>query len=242
MNAALILRLTLWDIRVQARERILLFTAMTTGFFAAAVALLPEGAPDTVITGILFLDPAIIGGAFAAGLVLLERSQNMPPALAVTPASSADYVFAKLITFTALTIAGGFAILAVAYWPPSVALLARMALALAFTGVLGVLGGLVMVATANSLNHLLARAFPISVVMYLPFLAHFGVIEGWPAWVLFAANPGHAMLRALLWAADPAAVTVWDALHAFGAMALLNAVLLRWALRLHGRTIGHASS
>jgi fluoroquinolone transport system permease protein len=242
MNTALLFRLVLWDARVQARERIYLFTAITTGIFAVAAALLPDNAPATVITGILYLDPAVVGAGFAAGLVLLERSQGTPPALAVTPVSPADYVFAKLITFTALTVAGGLAILAVAYWPPSPAQVMRMTLALAFTGALGVLGGLVMVATAHSLNHLIARAFPVSVVLYLPFLAHFGAVEGWPAWVLFGANPGHAMLRALLWAADPSAVTLIEAIYAFGYMTLLITVLLRWAVDLHTRTIGYVGS
>jgi hypothetical protein len=133
-----------WDLRVQARERIYLFTFMTTGLFAVAVALLPDKARATVVTGILFLDPAVVGAGFVAGLVLLERSQNTPPALAVTPASPADYVLAKLITFAVLTIAGGLASVCVADWPPSAGLLLRMALALTFCGVLGVLVGLVM--------------------------------------------------------------------------------------------------
>jgi hypothetical protein len=242
MNAALLLRLVVWDMCVQARERIYLFTLLTTAAFAATVALLPGDAPDTVITAILFLDPAVVGMGFVAGLVLLERAQNTLPALAVTPVSPADYVLAKLATFTALTIAGGLAIVAVAYWPPGAWLVLRMGLALAFTGALGVLGGLVLVATANSLNHLIARAVPISILLYLPFFAHFGAVEGWPAWVLFGADPGHAMLRALLWAADPSAVTRAEAIYAFGYMALLGAVLLRCALDLHTRTIGRAGS
>jgi fluoroquinolone transport system permease protein len=242
MNAATLRRLVVWDICVQVRERIYLFTAITTGMFATAVALLPDNVAVTVITGILYLDPAVVGMGFVAGVVLLERSQGTPPALAVTPASPADYVVSKLITFTVLTVAGGLTIFAVAYWPPSPLLVLRMTLALAFTGILGVLGGLVMVATANSVNHLIARAFPISVVMYLPFFAHFGVVDGWLAWLLFGINPGHAMLRALLWAADPSSVTAVEATYAFGYMALLSGVLFRWALALHDRTIGNVGS
>jgi fluoroquinolone transport system permease protein len=242
MNAALLLQLVLWDIRVQARERIYLFTAVTTAMFMTAVALLPDGAPATAVTAILLLDPAVVGAGFVGGLVLLERAQGTPPALAVTPAAPADYVLAKLTTFTALTIAGGLAIACVASWPPAPGLLARMALALAFTGTLAVAGGLVMVATTHSLNHLIARAFPVSIVVELPLLAHFGVIDGWLAWVLFGASPGHAMLRALLWAADPAAVTPVEVLYAFGYMVLLIAILLRRALVLHTRTIGHGTS
>jgi hypothetical protein len=242
MNPSLVLRLVLWDVRAQARERIYFFTVVSTGIFAIAVALLPDSAPATVVTAILFLDPAVVGAGFVAGMVLLERSQGTPPALAVTPASPVDYVLAKLITFVMLTIAGGLAILAVAYWPPSSNLLLRMTLALAFTGLFAVLGGLVIVATANSLNHVIARAFPISVVLYLPFLVHFGVVEGWLAWALFGINPGHAMLSALLWAADPSAVAPIRTVYAFSYMALLSVILLRWALDLHTRTIGHVES
>ncbi len=242
MNAALLLRLVLWDVRVQSREHIYLFTAFTTAAFAMVVALLPKSAPPTAVTAILLLDPAVIGMGFVGGLVLLERSQNMPPALAITPASPAHYVLAKLLTFAALTIAGGLAIVLVAWWPPSVSLLLRMGLALTFTGVLAVLGGLVMVATAHSLNHLIARAFPVSIVVELPLLAHFGLVDGWLAWLLFGLSPGHAMLRALLWAADPTAVTSVELIYAFGYMALLSAILFRWALDLHTRTIGHVGS
>ncbi len=243
MNATLLLRLVLWDVRVQSRERIYLFTGFTTAAFAVVVALLPENTPPTVVTAILLLDPAIVGLGFVGGLILLERSQHLPPALAVTPAAPADHVLAKLGTFAGLTVAGGLAIVIVAWWPtPSVALLLRMALALTFTGVLAVLGGLVMVATANSLNHLIARAFPVSIIVDLPLLAQFGIVEGWLAWVLFGLNPGHAMLLALLWAADPSAVTPAELLYAFGYMALLSAILLRWALALQTRTIGYTGS
>lgn len=242
MNATLLLRLVLWDVRVQSRERIYLFTAFTTAAFAVVIALLPENAPPTVVTAILLLDPAVVGMGFVGGLVLLERAQHLPPALAVTPAAPADFVLAKLVTFAALTFAGGLAIVLVAWWPPSAALLLRMVLALTFTGVLAVLGGFVMVATAHSLNHLIARAFPVSIIVELPLLAHFGMVEGWLAWLLFGLSPGHAMLRALLWAADPSAVTPVELVYAFGYMALLSAILFRWALALQTRTIGFTGS
>lgn len=242
MTPALLLRLVIWDVRVQSRERIYLFTAFTTAAFAVVVSLLPENAPPTVVTAILLLDPAVVGMGFVAALVLLERSQNVPPALAVTPASPADYVGAKLVTFAVLTVAGGLAIALVAWWPPSAALLLRMTAALSCTGVLAVLGGVVMVSSAHSLNHLIARSIPVSLVVYAPLLAHFGVVEGWLAWGLFGLSPGHAMLRALLWAAEPSAVTPLELVYAFGYMGLLSAFLFRWALKLHTRTIGYAGS
>lgn len=242
MNPALLLRVLLWDVRIQSRERIYLFTIVTTAAFVAVVMLLPDNTPITVITAILFLDPAIIGMSFVGALVLLERTQNVLPALAVTPASSADYALAKILTFVALTIVGSLTVVFAAWWPPSIVLVLRMALALTFIGALAVLGGLVMVATAYSINHFIARIVPVSLVVAMPLIGHFGIVGGSLAWVLFGWSPGHAMLRALLWAAEPSAITPAELVYAFAYMAVLNAILFRWAIVLLTRTIGDMGS
>ncbi|MHB1329658.1 MAG: fluoroquinolone export ABC transporter permease subunit [Gemmatimonadales bacterium] len=242
MNAARLRRLVVWDIRVQLREHIYAFTAFTTAAFAVVAYLLPADAPVSFVTGILFLDPAVVGVGFVGALILLERSQQTLPALAVTPASPAEYVVAKLLTFTALTVVGGGVVVTVWGWPLSMPLAGRMLLALTSTGVVAVLAGLVLVATANSVNHLIARMVPVAVVANLPLLAHFGIVTGWPAWLLFGINPGHAMLRALYWAAEPDALTRAEVVYAFGYLTLLAAVLMQRAVRLHTRTIGHVGS
>jgi fluoroquinolone transport system permease protein len=235
-------KLIIWDMRVQSREKIYLFTIFTTLAFAAVLWLLPDQVPDTVLTGILFLDPAVVGTGFVAAIILLERSQNTLGALAVSPASSSDYVLAKIVTLTLLTIAGGMELACVAYWPLALDRALRFAAAMAFTGALGVVGGVLMVATANSINHLIARLFPVSVVLYLPFLAHFKLIDGVWAWLLFAPNPGHAMLKSLLWAADPSNVSSAEAIYAFGYMGLLIAILFVWARKLFTENIGRAAT
>jgi hypothetical protein len=103
-------------------------------------------------------------------------------------------------------------------------------------------GGVLLVATANSMNHFIARAFPVSVVLYLAFLAHFDVVKSIWAWILFGLNPGHAMLRSLLWAADPSNVSTTEAIYAFGYMGLLVAVFFVWALRLYGDNIARSAT
>jgi fluoroquinolone transport system permease protein len=70
-------------------------------------------------------------------------------------------------------------------------------------------------------------------VAFLPFLAHFGVVDGGWKWGLFAVNPGHAMLRALSWAADPSALPVADRVYAFSYMTLLIAVFFRRAMSIY---------
>jgi hypothetical protein len=105
-----------------------------------------------------------------------------------------------------------------------------------------VVGGVLLVATANSMNHFLARAFPVSVVLYLAFLAHFDVVTGVWAWIVFGLNPGHAVLRSLLWAADPSNISMIEAIYAFCYMGLLIAVFFVWALRLYGDNIARSAT
>jgi fluoroquinolone transport system permease protein len=151
-------------------------------------------------------------------------------------------VLSKIITLTLLTFAGGMALVFAAYYPVPLDRAIRFIIAMAFTGTLGVVGGVLLVATANSMNHFIARAFPVSVVLYLAFLAHFDVVKGVWAWILFGLNPGHAMLRSLLWAADPSNVLTTEAIYAFGYMGLLIAVFFVWALRLYGDNIARSAT
>lgn len=235
-------RLIVWDMKVQAREHVYLFTALTTLAFGTAIRLLPARAPDSLVTGVLFLDPAVVGSAFVAAIVLMERSQNTLAALAVSPARPSDYVLSKVITLTLLTFAGGMALVGAAYWPLPPEKAFRFLVAMAFTGTLGVVVGVLLVARANSMNHLIARAFPVTVVLYLAFLAHFGVVRGVWAWVLFGPNPGHAMLRALLWAADPSHLSTADAVYAFSYMGLLIAVFFARAVRLYADNLARSAT
>jgi fluoroquinolone transport system permease protein len=235
-------KLVVWDVKVQMREHVYLFTALSTLAFATVLLLLPEHAPDTVVTAILFLDPAVIGMGFVGGIILMERSQNTLSALAVSPATPFDYLASKIVTLTFLTFVGGIALVCVAYWPLKPDRAVRFIIAMGFTGALATVGGVALVATANSMNHLIARAFPVTVVLYLSFLPHFKLVDGILAWVLFGINPGHAMLRALLWAADPASVTTTEAVYAFAYIGVLTAILLVWTLQLFKDNIARSAT
>src|SRR5690606_7826452 len=138
------------------------------------------------------------------------------------------------------TFAGGIALVFAAYGT-SVPLgtLARFVLAIGSTGSLAVLTGLVVVARSRSLNHFIARLFPLTLVVNLPLLAHFDLVRGVWSWILFGLNPGHAMLRALLWAADPDRVSAGEVAYAFAFVGLLIVVMGRVASNLHGDELAH---
>lgn len=224
----------LWDVRLQARENVYLFTVLTTAAFAVLLLLLPADAPSAAVTAVLFLDPAIVGVSFVGSIVLMERSQNTLAALSVTPAEPKHYVLSKIVTLTGLTFVGGMTLVALAFHPLGWERALRFVLAMTFTGTLGVLAGLVAITRSRTMNHFIARLFPISVVAYLPLLAHFGVVvDETLEWLLFGWNPGHAMLRVLSWAAEPAEVSTGETLYAFGYMGGLCAFLFRRSLLGH---------
>mgnify|MGYP000109071320 FL=1 len=231
-------RLVLWDAQLQTRENIYLFTVLTTLAFAIFLKLLPPDAPPTIFTLVLFFDPAIVGASFVGSIVLMERSQNTLSALSVSPAPVRDYILAKVVTLTLLAIVGSLFLVAVAFWIPPVDMVLRFTFVLIFTGAVGVLGGFLIVAQARSMNHFIARAMPITIILFLPLLSHFGVITGLWQWVLFAINPGHAMLRAMLWAADPAAVSLADIFYAFAYMLLMIAIFFRWCVVTYTSELG----
>lgn len=231
--SATLKRLIVWDIQLQARENIYLFTVLTTLGFAIFLKLLPPEAPPTIFTLVLFFDPAIVGASFVGSIVLMERSQNTLSALAVSPAPVGNYILAKVVTLTLLAIVGSLFLLAVAYWVPPIDMVLRFTLVLAFTGAIGVLGGFLIVAGANSMNHFIARAMPITIILFLPLASHFGVVTGLWQWLLFAINPGHAMLRAMLWAAQPSAVSTADIVYAFAYMAVMIVVFYRWTIGVY---------
>jgi hypothetical protein len=114
----------------------------------------------------------------------------------------------------------------------------RFTLVLIFTGAVGALGGFLIVARARSMNHFIARAMPITIILFLPLLSHFGVITGFWQWLLFAINPGHAMLRAMLWAADPASVSSADIIYAFTYMTLMIAFFFKWCVVTYTSELG----
>ena len=236
--SATLWRLVQWDAQLQARENIYLFTVLTALGFAIFLTLLPPDAPPTIFTLVLFFDPAIVGASFVGSIVLMERSQTTLSALSVSPAPVRDYILAKVVTLTLLAIIGSLFLVAVAFWVPPVDMVLRFTLVLIFAGAVGVLGGFLIVARAQSMNHFIARAMPITIILFLPLLSHFGVVTGLWQWLLFAINPGHAMLRAMLWAADPDAVSSADVIYAFAYMTLMIAVFFRWCVVTYTSELG----
>ena len=102
MRAVLIL--AAHDARLQFRYGIYLAYAFVLALYVAFLTGLGALLPPWVAAVIVFSDPAALGFFFLGALMMLERSERVRPALAVTPLSPAAYVAAKAATLTAMAL------------------------------------------------------------------------------------------------------------------------------------------
>lgn len=222
------IRMLRLELALQRRSFILPATAVSTVMICGFVLLLPARPPAPRVTAFfVFMDPATIGLSFVGAMVLMEKAQGTLDALAVTPLKPAAYVAAKGVALTLLTFGSGLIVFAVATrgaFHPS-----RQLLALGLCSAVAVLIGLACVARAASMNHLVMTLLWVSTALYLPLLAHFGIVTGVAAMIL-APIPSYAMLVTLTSAVEPDAVAV-------GVQVAAAAYLLVWVAVGSWRTV-----
>ena len=81
-----LLRLTARDLRFQWKYGFYALYAVFTAAYLLTLAAVPESARRTVATVMIYTDPAAMGLFFMGAIVLLEKSQRVNLALAVSPA------------------------------------------------------------------------------------------------------------------------------------------------------------
>ncbi len=134
---------------------------------------------------------------FLAGLVLLEKAEGTLQAQVVTPLEPAEYLGSKVATLTVLSVVENVALVLATVGPPAVdpALVAGIVLA----SVLFCFAGFLAVARYDSINEFLMPSFVYTVVLTLPLLPYFGLLES----RLFDLHPLQAPLALLRRSFDP---------------------------------------
>jgi len=74
------------------------------GFYLAQLFFLSHVLPKWVPALIIFTDPAAVAFFFLGALMMLEKSEGVRAALAVTPMTAADYLAGKAITLVGLSV------------------------------------------------------------------------------------------------------------------------------------------
>ncbi|MFC2113383.1 ABC transporter permease [Bacteroidota bacterium] len=98
MSIGRLLRMVLWDLRLQVKYQILTVAAIVTILYIAIFKLLIKSGFDDILILLIFTDPAMLGYMFIGALVLFEKGSNTLDALVVSPLRIPEYLFSKVIS------------------------------------------------------------------------------------------------------------------------------------------------
>jgi len=223
-----LLRMLLWDVRLQARHNIYTATIVSTLMIMAFLWMLPiKPMPIELSALFIFLDPALMGLSFVGAIVLSEKSTKVLSALNVTPSPDWVYVLSKVTTLSVVGIIAGLVISYVAtasfHW-------GLMILTMILSNVVAVLVGFGFVARAESMNALMISLLYASTLLFIPFLAIFGVVPEWSHW-LIAIIPSYAVLLSIQGAIDPAFLSSGEWVYAIVYQLVWIVGAWKWSMR-----------
>lgn len=202
-------RLALGELRFAWKYGIIPLYALLMAVYLLLLSATAASARFSAAGVIIFTDPAAMGLFFMGAMVLLEKSQRVNCALAVSPVRVWEYIAAKAFALMAVGLAVALAIGIAAGMN-----LAGTALSVLLSSVLFTLLGMIAACGSDSLNRFLILTIPIELVAFIPALFYwFGSIQS-PLWLL---HPGVATVALLaestsLWPPAAASLLAWDAL------------------------------
>jgi len=169
-------RLIAWDLRFQMKYGFYLLYAIVTGVYLILIAALPESFRKDASVILIFSDPAAMGLFFMGAIVLLEKSQRVLCAYAVSPMNTMKYTISKVISLMLISEVVAV-VLATASGTE------RMLSVIIGTGVsstVTTLAGLLIANQMKSLNQYILWTTPIEILVFVPaILSYFGSIPDW---------------------------------------------------------------
>lgn len=179
------------DVRLQYRYGIYAAYAFVVGFYIVALTLGRGVLPGWAIGVIVYTDPAAVGFFFLGALMMLERSEGVRTALAVSPMTALHYLAGKATTLSGVGLVACVILLAVhqAAPNPGVLLVAVLLTSLCFIGI-----GVPIALRFRTVNgYLVGSAGFLTPIIAPAFLA---LLDPMPLWL--GVWPPVAQLRLIL--------------------------------------------
>lgn len=168
--------LFLWDIRFQAKYGFYFLYAILTIIYSIVLLAIPQSWRDNAAAVLIFSDPASMGLFFMGAIVLLEKSQRTPCALAVSPVQPMEYILGKAgsLSVISLVVAALLALVA------KVDNLPMVLLGTLLSGMIFTLMAIVTATKISSLNQFILWTVPIEIVCFIPAILHlFKITPNW---------------------------------------------------------------
>lgn len=172
--------LFLLDMRFQAKYGFYFLYGILTVIYGILLLSLPENWREKAATLLIFSDPASMGLFFMGAIVLLEKNQHTPWALAVSPVLPEEYILAKVGSLSAISLVVAAVLALVA----DVKCLYLVLPGTALASVLFTLLGMIAATKIASLNQFILWTVPIEIVCFVPAVLHLFRIT--PDWLRYA--------------------------------------------------------
>lgn len=168
--------LFLSDMRFQVKYGFYFLYAILTMLYIVMLFVLPENWQKKAVAILIFSDPASMGLFFMGAIVLLEKNQHTPCALAVSPVHPLEYIIAKVGLLSAISLIVG-TVLALA---ANVNDLYIILFGTAISSIIFTLFGIIVATKIVSLNQFILWTVPIEIVCFVPAILH--LFKMTPSW------------------------------------------------------------
>ncbi|MBA4700096.1 MAG: ABC transporter permease [Ruminococcus sp.] len=159
-----IIKLILGDIHFQFKYGFYFIYILFSALYVFLLFIFPETWREKAVSIMIYSDPAAMGLFFMGAIVLLEKSQRVLNALAVSPVKAIEYVIAKTISLMLISVLVSLVLAFVA----GLRNIPEVLLATALTSMIFTLLGLIAATKINSLNQYIIMTAPLELICFIP--------------------------------------------------------------------------
>lgn len=222
-------RLFLFDLRFQWKHGLYFVYILICMVYISGLSMIPEPYLEKTLVLLTLSDPSALGLILAGGIQLLERAQGIFENLFVTPVKTLEYMLAKCLSLSCLSLAVAFAVhVSTAGWPVS---LVQFVLGIVLTSSFFTLLGMAAAINSRSINGFIVLSQAYSLVFILPILGYLNVVTT----PLYAVLPVQGTLMLLEGAFHP--LNIAEFLYAVFILLIWLGAAAWWVNSLMQRTV-----
>ena len=162
------IKLLLGDIRFQIKYGFYFLYVAFGIVYIALLMVFPETWREKAASVMIYSDPAALGLFFMGAIVLLEKSERVLNALAVSPITTIEYILSKVLSLAIISVLVSLALALVAGRENILLLLISVTLT---SGIFTLLG-LIVAPKITSINQYLMAVVPLEILCFVPPLIY----------------------------------------------------------------------
>ncbi len=159
-----LVKMILGDVRFQFKYGFYFIYAVFSTLYVFLLLIFPETWREKAASIMIYSDPAAMGLLFMGAIVLLEKSQRVLNALAVSPVKVSEYIKAKAVSLVFISVLVSLVLALMGGLKNIPVVLITTAL----TSIIFTLLGLIVATKISSLNQYIIATVPLEIICFVP--------------------------------------------------------------------------